>query len=224
MEYDYLVMKKLTPTSYALLGLLARKPWSAYELNAHMQHSVLNAFWPRAASGVYSEPKKLVASKLATSSEEERNWRTRTVYTITAAGRKALLSWLESPTQTYVSMSFEAMLKFLYSEAGTVQTLNDTIDSIEEGALAQANAILAGVLPIVELGADQPGRPYNGMALNFLVDVVEAQVSWDRDARAALKKLKDTAPSETTRQEGLKAYDNLVSRLEKILYTSARRL
>ena len=65
-------MKKLTPTSYALLGLLARKPWSAYELNAHMQYSVLNAFWPRAASGVYSEPKKLVANKLATASEEER--------------------------------------------------------------------------------------------------------------------------------------------------------
>jgi DNA-binding PadR family transcriptional regulator len=211
-------MKKLSPTSYALLGLLARKPWSAYELNAHMQHSVLNAFWPRAASGVYTEPKKLVANKLARAREEERNGRTRTVYTITAAGRKELSNWLASPTESWVSMSFEAMLKFLYSESGDLQTLNDTIDAIEEAALNQARAVLQGVKPVVERAAeDSAGMPYNGMALNFLADVTQAQINWARDVRVALENFEDTGPGEDAREEGIRSYNHLISRLQEMV-------
>lgn len=218
MEYNYLVMKKLSPTSYALLGLLARKSWSAYELNAHMQHSVLNAFWARAASGVYTEPKKLVANKLASAREEERNGRIRTVYAITAAGRRALADWLASPTQSYVTMSFEAMLKFLYSESTDLETLNQTIDSIELAALNQARAVLEGVRPVLEEAAEySSGMPYNGMALNFLVDVTEAQVNWARQVRSAVKRLEETGPGESTRKAGTKSYKQLINRLEALL-------
>ena len=45
-------MTRLTPTSYALLALLSRRSGSAYELNKHMQNSVLRAYWPRAESHV----------------------------------------------------------------------------------------------------------------------------------------------------------------------------
>ena len=38
---------KLTTTSYAILGLLRRRPWSAYELTKYMQHSGIRAVWPR---------------------------------------------------------------------------------------------------------------------------------------------------------------------------------
>ena len=50
----------LTPTSYALLGLLAIRPWTTYELAKQMDRT-LNRFWPRARSKLYEEPKKLVA-------------------------------------------------------------------------------------------------------------------------------------------------------------------
>jgi DNA-binding PadR family transcriptional regulator len=211
-------MKKLSPTSYALLGLLARKSWSAYELNAHMQYSVLNAFWPRAASGVYTEPKKLVANKLARAKEEERNGRSRTVYTITAAGRKELSNWLASPTESWVSMSFEAMLKFLYSESGNLQTLNDTIDSIEEAAINEARAVLQGVKPIMEFAEqDSAGMPYNGMALNFLADVTEAQINWARKVRLALESFEDTSPGNAAREEGVKSYNHLIARLQEMV-------
>lgn len=211
-------MKKLTPTSYALLGLLARKPWSAYELNAHMQFSVLNAFWPRAASGVYTEPKKLVSMKLATAREEERNGRMRTVYAITAAGRRELQDWLARPTESHVSMSFEGMLKFLYSESSDLETLRHNLDAIEQAALHQARAVLEGVQPVLELAdVDSSGMPYNGMALNYLADVVEAQVLWARQVRRALDTLEETGPGESTRREGVKAYGQLISRLEALL-------
>ena len=54
-------LPRLSPTSYALLGLLARGSASAYDLNTIMQTSLIRVFWPRAESHVYSEPKKLLA-------------------------------------------------------------------------------------------------------------------------------------------------------------------
>ncbi len=210
-------MTKLTPTSYALLGLLARKPWSAYELNAHMQRSVLSAFWPRAASHVYSEPKKLLAHKLVTASQEQRSGRGRTVYTITAAGHKALRDWLASPTETYVTMSHEAMLKFLYAESGSRKAMEDNLDAIEANVLAEARAIIEGVRPLLSKFETMEGMPYNGMALTFLADVMEAQVNWVREVRASLAGLKETKANEESRQVGLKAYHQLINRIEALV-------
>ena len=79
----------LTPTSYAILGLLAVKPWTTYELAQQMDRA-LGRFWPRAESKLYEEPKKLVAHGLARASSETVGKRRRTVYTITAKGRRAL--------------------------------------------------------------------------------------------------------------------------------------
>ena len=66
-----------TPTSYALLGLLAIKPWTTYELAAQMDRT-MNRFWPRARSKLYEEPKKLVALGLAQASKEAVGRRPRT--------------------------------------------------------------------------------------------------------------------------------------------------
>ena len=76
----------LTATSYAVLGLLAVKPWTTYELAQQMQKA-LGQFWPRAESKLYEEPKKLVAHGLARASSEMVGKRPRTVYAITPKGR-----------------------------------------------------------------------------------------------------------------------------------------
>ena len=56
----------LTPTSFAMLGLLAIQPWTTYELAKQMQRSV-HFFWPRAERKLYDEPKRLAALGLASS-------------------------------------------------------------------------------------------------------------------------------------------------------------
>ena len=83
----------LTPTSYAILGLLAIKPWTTYELAKQMDRT-LSRFWPRARSKLYEEPKKLVAHGLAEADAGANGRRPRTVYSITPAGRRALAGWL----------------------------------------------------------------------------------------------------------------------------------
>ncbi len=61
--------QRLTTTSYAILGLLAVRSWSTYELTRQMEWS-LGRFWPRAKSKLYEEPKKLERLGLATSRTE----------------------------------------------------------------------------------------------------------------------------------------------------------
>src|SRR5687768_14299166 len=99
----------LTTTSFAILGLLAIKPWSSYELTQQMDRSV-GRMWPRAQSKLYEEPKKLVANGLARATEERVGRRSRTVYSITAKGRRALAGWLHEPGVGPV-LEFEQLLK-----------------------------------------------------------------------------------------------------------------
>jgi len=87
---------RLTTTSFAILGLLAIKPWSTYELTKLMRRALL-AVWPRAESNLYREPHRLVQAGLATAERVDVGRRRRTEYAITAAGRRALETWLATP-------------------------------------------------------------------------------------------------------------------------------
>src|SRR4051794_17937000 len=107
----------LTTTSFAMLGLLAVRPWSTYELAAQMDRS-LGRIWPRAQSKLYEEPKKLVAHGLAEASQDQVGRRPRTVYTITEQGRRALATWLEEPGNGPV-LEFEQLLKVAFSDHGS---------------------------------------------------------------------------------------------------------
>jgi DNA-binding PadR family transcriptional regulator len=110
-------MAALTTTSYAILGLLSVKPWTSYDLAQQMDRS-LGRMWPRATSKIYEEPKKLVAHGLAQAREESIGRRRRTLYSITAKGRRALAAWLEEPGEGPV-LEFEQMLKVFFSDNGT---------------------------------------------------------------------------------------------------------
>jgi DNA-binding PadR family transcriptional regulator len=131
----------LTTTSYAVLGLLAVKPWSSYELTRQMDRS-LGRIWPRAVSKLYEEPKKLVSHGLATASTEQNGQRTRTVYAITAEGRRALAAWLHEPGDGPV-IEFEQLLKVFFAENGTKADTLATLRATQEWAKARCAESLA---------------------------------------------------------------------------------
>jgi DNA-binding PadR family transcriptional regulator len=116
----------LTPTSYALLGLLAAKPRTTYELAMQMDRTV-SRFWPRARSKLYEEPKKLVARGLASATDDAVGRRSRTIYAITPAGRRALGNWLAAPGQGPV-LEFEQLMKVFFGDNGTTEDLRRTLE------------------------------------------------------------------------------------------------
>jgi PadR family transcriptional regulator AphA len=118
---------ELTPTSYALLGLLAIKPWTTYELAQQMERS-LSHIWPRARSKLYEEPKKLVAHGLARATESSVGRRRRTVYAITPKGRRALAAWVAEPGDGPV-VEFEQLVKVFFADQGTTADVRRQLDA-----------------------------------------------------------------------------------------------
>ena len=122
------VRPSLTTTSYAILGLLAVKPWTTYELAQQMRRA-LGQFWPRAESKLYEEPKKLVAHGFARATKRATGKRFRTVYSITAKGRRAMAAWVPQAGAGPV-LEFEALVKLFYAEHGTKQDILATLDRV----------------------------------------------------------------------------------------------
>jgi DNA-binding PadR family transcriptional regulator len=121
---------ELSTTSYAILGLLALRPWTTYELARQMDRA-LGWFWPRTRSKLYEEPKRLVAAGYATASEEYVGRRRRTVYAITPEGRRALEAWIPTPGAGPV-LEYEQLVKVFFAEFGTKADLLATIASAKD--------------------------------------------------------------------------------------------
>ena len=124
-----------TTTSYAMLCLLAVRSWTAYELAQQMDRSVGN-MWPRAASVVYEEPKRLVALGYATAKATSVGKRASTTYGITAKGRRALRRWLEQPGAGPVT-EFEGLVKVAFADHGSIEGLRANLRAIRELAEAE---------------------------------------------------------------------------------------
>jgi DNA-binding PadR family transcriptional regulator len=170
----------LTTTSYAILGLLAVRPWSTYELARQMQRA-LGQFWPRAESKLYEEPKKLVAHGLATATPETEGKRARTVYSITAKGRRAMAAWVPEPGDGPI-VEFEQLVKVFFAEHGTKDDLLATL----RGTLAwvdERDAQSAGVSHdyLEGTGAFPERLPWLilcGTFLNDFIDLVDRWATW----------------------------------------------
>jgi PadR family transcriptional regulator, regulatory protein AphA len=173
----------LTTTSHALLGLLALRPWTTYELAKQVQRG-LGWFWPRTERKLYDEPKKLVATGLATATEQATGKRPRTVYAITGAGRDALRAWLDEPAAP-PSLEFEAMVKVFFADGGTIDQLRQTLDQVRETAEARLAELERMIDEDEQPGYEFAGRlPINALGLRFHLDHERHLAEWATWARA----------------------------------------
>jgi len=149
--------RSLTTTSYAILGVLAFRPWSAYDLTGYMRTSAVRRVWPRTESRLYAEPKNLVAHGLAEATKEYTGKRSRTIYSITEAGRSALADWL-SESSARPETEDEAMLRILLCDHGTHEQLMATIRGAMEDLLRRMDAV-SGIAERIDRGEPLlPGR------------------------------------------------------------------
>lgn len=180
----------LTATSYAVLGLLAIQPWSSYELTQQMDRS-LGRFWPRAVSKLYEEPKKLVEHGLARAATERRGRRTRTVYAVTAKGRRALAAWLDEPGAGPV-LEFEQLLKVFFAEHGSRDAALASLRASQEWARAQAAVSQAVGERYLHGEGPFPERlPQTGISGRFLTDFYALVLEWATWAEGVVREWPD---------------------------------
>jgi PadR family transcriptional regulator AphA len=107
--------ERLTPTSYLVLGLLAREgPSTPYELERHVG-ATLGNFWSFPHTLLYSEPARLAGLRLVTETREQ-DGRRRRVFTITEAGLHAIEAWLDRPHAEPTQLRDLGLLQLFFAD------------------------------------------------------------------------------------------------------------
>ncbi len=106
---------QLTPTSYLVLGLVAREGASTpYDLKRHVA-ATIGHFWSFPHALLYKEPPRLVEFGLLTE-EREQEGRRRRLFSITDAGRQALRAWLRQPAREPTELRDSALLQLFFAD------------------------------------------------------------------------------------------------------------
>lgn len=182
--------RPLSTTSYAVLCLLAVRPWTTYELAQQMRRSVAG-MWPRAESVVYEEPKRLAARGLAAGHRVATGRRQGTQWSITPAGREALRAWLDRPGAGPVT-EFEGLLQVGFADAGSRDQLLATLAHLR-GLAGEEEAHLAErVREYADTGGPFPDR----------LPVIALVVRWHALQARALREWADWAADEVAGWSG----------------------
>jgi DNA-binding PadR family transcriptional regulator len=105
----------LTPTSYLVLGLLAREGQSTpYDLKRHVA-ATIGHFWSFPHALLYKEPPRLVGLGLVTE-QREHDGRRRRLFTITQPGRGALRAWLDRPAKEPTELRDLGLLQLFFAD------------------------------------------------------------------------------------------------------------
>src|SRR5262245_50948720 len=195
--------RRLSTTSYALLGLLATRPMSAYAIARQYPRS-MRWSWPLSQAHLYSEPKRLAAAGLVrVKTVPAGPRRTRREFHITPTGRRALERWLATGPDLPV-LNHELMLRVGFADNGSVDDLLAALDVVE-GKLARMYG--EGIEQVEGYLAD--GGPFPerlhliALASDFNARFLELCHDWIDDVRSEAQEWTTTVgigPSERTRR------------------------
>jgi PadR family transcriptional regulator, regulatory protein AphA len=205
-------VKELTSTSYAILGLLAIRPFTTYELAQQMERTY-NQWWPRARSKIYEEPKTLVAHDLATVAKDHVGKRPRTIYTITAKGRRALRAWLKVPGEG-PSLEFEQLTKVFLADQGTKNDVLATLDAARAWSAGLMVEFADAARPYLDGEGPFPERLAPNMVVaRFLLDFYLLVFDWSDWATRVVEEwpdeIKGAAPELSVLEEIVRRGDAL---------------
>ena len=177
---------RLTTSSYAVLCLLAIRPWSGYELTQQATRSLRFA-WPKSERLLYSEPKKLVDRGMATSHRESVGERNRTVYTITDDGRTALKEWMTTEPQPPV-LEAEVLLRLLFADLGTIDDANAALDALAVDSAQTYEQVLEINAGYLDGQHPFPERVHVSVLFaTFQLELFDLIMRWSEFAKAELE-------------------------------------
>jgi PadR family transcriptional regulator AphA len=180
--------RKISPTSYALLGLLSLRPWTTYELARQSERS-LHWFFPRAERGVYQEAKRLVDLGWATADESWVGRRRGTTYRITATGQRAFHTWLK---QRAVPLQVESdgLLRVFLTDHTQLGDIRASVTVMHDDARAALGrlAVMAAQWEIREMPFPERG-PTNAIAMRLVTDLHRTIARWAEWADRAIDQI-----------------------------------
>jgi DNA-binding PadR family transcriptional regulator len=165
---------------YALLGALADRPRTGYELLKHFQQSLAYA-WPASHSQIYPELARLVEGGLI--EQTGAGARNSKTYAVTEAGLDQLRTWLRE-TEPDRRVRSDAALRTFFLWLLEPDEAREQL----EGERAHWQGVLGEFLRIREepTGQNRKARTFR-IALEGGIRTVEARLAWLDDALAEIQ-------------------------------------
>jgi DNA-binding PadR family transcriptional regulator len=104
-----------TAITPVVLGLVAKRPLSGYDIKTIVDRST-RFFWAASYGQIYPELRRLEAEGLIEGTDAPSGERPRRLYSLTPAGRDALVEWLLGTTTTY-ELRDESLLRIFFADA-----------------------------------------------------------------------------------------------------------
>jgi DNA-binding PadR family transcriptional regulator len=143
---------ELSATAKVILGMLAARPRSGYEIKQLVDNSV-RFFWAASYGQIYPELKRLEEAGLVAGNEASQGARQRTVYRLTPEGRRAAREWIDRPPQT-LELRDEGLLELFF--AGSVNPARTAEIARERAAISAAKATeLRAIEEMIDASAEE---------------------------------------------------------------------
>jgi PadR family transcriptional regulator, regulatory protein AphA len=175
----YFPAMELTSTAYVILGLLRKGPKTGYEIKSVVDHST-RFFWAASYGQIYPELRRLAEAGLIEGKPTPQGGRKRTVYRLTANGRRELRRWLDVEPEVF-ELRDEALLKLFFAGAKP-----DAARKAIAARRAQHAEMLERLNEIEPLAKEAPDR-FPHMVLRCGVDYSESIIRWCDEALAELE-------------------------------------
>jgi DNA-binding PadR family transcriptional regulator len=182
---------ELSATGKVILGMLAARPRSGYEIKQLVDNSA-RFFWAASYGQIYPELKKLEEAGLITGDDSSQGARQRTTFRLTAEGKRAAREWISRPPEVLEARD-EGLLKLFF--AGSIEPKRAAQIARERAAASRAKA---AQLRAIDAAVDEAGRPTEGPAaepdagsltvLRFGIEASEWAAEWFERAAEELER------------------------------------
>ncbi len=179
----------LTPSAYAVLGLLARRPSSGYELGTRAAASIDN-FWPLTRTHIYGELAKLEVLGYVVGVEvAQEHLPDKRVYSVTPQGIQALDAWLADPDPGIPRPRQPMLVKFFFGERLAPEQAAALLARYRTQALTRRDSLAASAAADAAAVAADPDSPrrFGRAAALFGLRRAEADLAWIDEVRAELR-------------------------------------
>lgn len=145
-------MDKLSATGKVILGMLAARPRSGYEIKQLVDRSA-RFFWAASYGQIYPELKRLEKAGLIAGDDSSTGGRQRTTFRLTPAGKRAARNWMAEPPEV-LEIRDEGLLKLFF--AGSIEPRRAAEIARERAAASRAKA---AELRAIWSAVDETGQP-----------------------------------------------------------------
>jgi DNA-binding PadR family transcriptional regulator len=183
---------ELSATGKVILGMLAARPRSGYEIKQLVDSSA-RFFWAASYGQIYPELKKLEKAGLVTGADSSQGARQRTTFKLTADGRRAAREWISQPPGVLETRD-EGLLKLFF--AGSIEPGRAAEIARERAAISREKAVQ---LRAIWNAVDATGQPEGAAAepdigsmtvLRYGIEMSEWTAEWFERAAEDLERVR----------------------------------